>query len=150
VRREVREVIADWLLLAGALALIVALFLPWSHQFSRAFLAQWGPTGALRGIPRSPTAWQVYSMGDVALAALAVALLVVALIGGRTRRVVVLAATAVALAFVVHAAAVPPTLGAEGLNGPVSNSPGSGAGETVALAALAVTLAGLLLSFTAD
>jgi hypothetical protein len=150
VRREVREVIADWLLLAGALSLLVSLFLPWSHQLSRAFLAQWGPTGALRGIPRSPTAWQVYSMADVALAVLAVALLGVALIGGRARRLVVLAAAAVALAFVIHAGAVPPTLGVAGLNGPVSDAPAAGAGETVALAALAVAIAGLALSFTAD
>jgi hypothetical protein len=143
-------VIADWLLLAGAVGLLVSLFLPWSHQFSRAFLAHWGPTGTLRGIPRNPTAWQVYSMVDVALAVLAVALVGVALIGGRMKRLIVLAASAVALAFVIHASGVPPTHGVAGLSGPVANAPASGPGETMAIAGLSVALVALAISFTAD
>jgi hypothetical protein len=150
VRREVREVIADWLLLFGAVALLVSLFLPWSHQFSHAFLAEWSSTGVLRGIPRDPTAWQVYSVADGALALLVATLLVVALIGGRLRRFAVLLGAAVALAFTVHAASAPPTNGAVLPAGSVANSPRSGAGETVAIAGLAVALAGLALSFTAD
>jgi hypothetical protein len=150
VRREVREVIADWLLLAGVAGLLVSLFLPWSHQFSSAFRAYWGPTGALRGVPRDPTAWQVYSMADVVLAVVAVALLVVALVGGRARRLLALGGAAVALGFAIHASAVPPTNGAGVLAGPVADAPAAGAGETVAIAGLAVAILGLGVSFTAD
>jgi hypothetical protein len=151
VRAEVREVVADWLLLAGAGALLVSLFLPWSHQFSRAFLAQWQPTGALRGVPRDPTAWQVYSTLDIALAAVGAALLGVALHGGRHARVAVLAASALALAFALHALSVPPTSGALlYAPGVPADAAVAGAGETVAIAGLGVAIAALLLSFTAD
>lgn len=142
--------IADWLLLLGAVGLLVSLFLPWSHQFSRAFLTQWRPTGALRGIPRDPTAWQIYSLVDVGYAALVAVLLWVALLGGRLRRVAALAAAGVALAFAAHALAVPPTNGAFLPATPVVNAPQAGAGETVAVAALSVAIAALVLSFTAD
>jgi hypothetical protein len=150
LRREVREVIADWLLLFGAVGLLVALFLPWSHQFSRGFLAEWSSTGALRGVPRDPTAWQVYSVADVGLALVAAGLLLVALVGGRVRRLGVLVAVAVALAFVVHAAGSAPTSGATPGMSRVANSPQPGPGETVAIAALAVGLGALVLSFTAE
>ena len=65
--REQREVIADWLIVAGAVALFASLFLTWSHQFSPAFLAAWGTSDALRGVPHDPTAWQVYASADVLL-----------------------------------------------------------------------------------
>lgn len=111
--------------------LLVALFLPWSHQ------------RASPGFPHSPTAWQVYSIVDVLLAVLAGGLLAVALLGGRTARVVVLLGAALALAFTVHALGVPPS------NGAIAGSPASGAGEPTAIVALAVAIAGLALSFTA-
>jgi hypothetical protein len=130
--REVREVVADWLMLLGAVVLLVALFLPWSRQH------------ALPGFPASQSAWQVYSVVDVLLAALAVGLLAVALLGGRYGRLVVLGAAAVAAAFTIHALSVPPS------NGAAAGSPGSGAGEVVALVALGAALIGLVLSFTAE
>jgi hypothetical protein len=154
--REAREVIADWLILLGAVALLVSLCLPWSHQFSRAFLAEWAGSVQLRNVPHSPTAWQVYSAADVLLALLAGSLLAVALTGGRRRKLAVLIASACALAFTLHARSVPPTNGADisqpavGVPGYVANSPAAAAGETVALAALGVAIVGVALSFTAD
>lgn len=151
VRRDVREVIADWLILLGAIALFAALFLPWSHQLSRGFEAVFASTGALRGVPRNPTAWQVYSVLDAGLALLAGSLVLVSMLGGRTRRLVVLAGAGVALAFAVHAEVKPPTTGTVLYSTPaVTDHPRAGAGETVAIAALAVAIAGLALSFTAD
>ena len=153
---EQREVIADWLIVAGAALLFVSLFLSWSHQFSPAFLAVWGTSDALRGVPLSPNAWQVYSSADVLLALLAVALVAVAVLGSRPARFGVLAAALIALAFTLHALAVPPTNGATIFN-PALNVPNyfpssatSGPGETLALIALGVGIAGLGLSFTAD
>jgi hypothetical protein len=130
--RELREVVADWLMLLGAVVLLVALFLPWSRQH------------ALPGLPASLTAWQVYSGVDVLLAALALALLAVALLGGRYTRLVVLLAAGVATAFTIHALSVPPS------NGAAAGSPGSGAGEVVAIVALGLGIAGLALSFTTE
>ena len=149
--RELREVIADWLILFGALGLLVSLFLPWSHQFSRAFLAEWARSGALRDVPENPTAWQVYSVADVILALVAGGLIAVAMIGGRAARLVVLAGGGIVLAFTVHALSVPPTNGANlSLPGLAANAPASASGEVVAIAALGTAIAGLLLSFTAD
>ncbi len=130
--REVREVVADWLMLLGAVALLVALFLPWSHQ------------QALPHFPSSQTAWQVYSVLDVLLAVLAAGLLAVALLGGRVARLVVLLALAVAVAFTVHALSVPPS------NGAAAGSSTSGTGEVVAIVALGLGIAGLALSFTTE
>jgi hypothetical protein len=130
--REVREVVADWLMLLGAVALLVALFLPWSHQ------------QALPRFPSSQTAWQVYSVVDVLLAVLAAGLLAVALLGGRVARLVVVLAAAVAVAFSVHALSVPPS------NGAAARSSASGTGEVLATVALGVAIAGLALSFTAE
>ena len=130
--RELREVVADWLMLLGAVTLLVALFLPWSYQ------------QPLPGFPRTQTAWEAYSAVDVLLAALAGALLAVALLGGRYARVVVLLAAGAAAAFTVHALSVPPS------NGAAAGSPGSGAGEVVAIVALGLGIAGLALSFTAE
>jgi hypothetical protein len=85
-----------------------------------------------------------------------VALLGLALWGGRARRVVVALLLAVALAFTVHAASVPPTNGSVVFDSS-SSPPGyvptgatSGAGETLALIALALGAAGVALSFTVD
>ena len=142
MRRDIRELTADWLMLLGAVALLVSLFLPWSHQrFPR--------TAILAGVPLDPTAWQVYSVLDVGLAGLVAALAAVAAIGGRVRRLLVLGAAAVALAFAVHARASPPTNGLA-VPGAVIQPPRPGDGETVAIAGLGVAIAGLALSFTAD
>jgi hypothetical protein len=151
-----RELIADWLIILGAVALFGSLFLTWSHQFSAAFLAQWGSSDQLRGVPHNPTAWQVYSSADVLLGLLAVALVGVALSGGRRVRAGAGAAVAIALAFTVHALSRPPINGANifdpslGTPNYVPNAPTAGVGVTVAVAALGVSLLGLLLSFTAD
>jgi hypothetical protein len=152
VSRQRRELVADWLIIWGAAALFMSLFLAWSHQFSAGFLAEWAGTGALRGAPRNPTAWQAYSIADVLLALLAAVLPAVALIGGRRARIGALAAAGIALAFTLHALSVPPTNGANifpsavSARGYVLNSPSAGLGETVAIAGLGVAVAGLLLS----
>jgi hypothetical protein len=130
--RQAREVLGDWLMLFGAIVLLVALFLPWSHEH------------AFPGFPRSPTAWQVYSVVDVLLALLAGGLVAAALLGGRAARITVLVAAAAAVAFTAHAVGVPPSNGAD------AGSPASGPGEVVALVALALAMAGVALSFTAE
>ena len=151
-----RETIADWLMLISALTLFGSLFLTWSHQFSPAFYAEWGGSSALAGVPRDPTAWQVYSVVDVLLALSAGALLAVALRGGRAPRWLTLLAFVIALAFVLHAASDPPTNGTDLLGaaaqapGYTPNMPRAGAGETVAIAALGLGIAGLVLSLSAD
>ena len=151
VSKAMRETIADWLMLIGALVLFGSLFLTWSHQFSPAFYSVWRGSSALEGVPRNPTAWEVYSVADLLLALAAGALL-----GGRTGRWLTLLVLVIALAFVLHAASDPPTNGADLLGaaaqtpGYTPNMPQAGAGETVALAALGLGIPGLLLSLTAD
>ena len=148
---------SGWLTLLGAVGLFASLFLSWSHQLPASVLAVAGSSPALRGVPRDPTAWQVYSIVDVLLALLVAALVVLALAGGSRRvRVAVLVAGALAAAFVIHALSVPPTNGVLVLN-PVASSPQylpsaatSGAGEVVALAALIVGGVGLVLSLASD
>jgi hypothetical protein len=151
-----RELFADWLIVFGGLGLLVSLFLSWSHQFSTPLGAQLGSAPQLQGIPHDPTAWQVYSAADMILALLAVALIGVALLGGRSVRMVALVAGAIALAFVLHALGAPPTNGANVFDPSLSvpsyfpNSPGAGPGETVAIASLGVALFGLALSFMSE
>lgn len=149
-----REVLSDWMIVLGGATLLGSLFLTWSHQFSAPFLVEFGP--AISGVPRDPTAWQVYSAADIALALLAVGLLASALLGTHGARWVAGVAAGIALAFVIHALAVPPTDGANIFNPALSvpdyAPPGStaGPGETVALIGLLVALSGLGMSFTAD
>ncbi len=148
-----REVISDWLMLLGAPILLGSLFLAWSHQFSAGFIARYAHPPALTGIPRDPTAWQVYSVVDVLLAVLAGGVLAVALRGARPARIAVLLGLLVALAFTLHALSAPPTNGAtlsEAGLGYVPESPGTGLGEPLALVALGLGLGGLALSFTVD
>jgi hypothetical protein len=147
---------ADWLMVVAAMALLVSLFLPWSHQLSGAVRAQYGASAAFQGVPTDPTAWQVYSAVDVMLALLAGGLLAGALRGGRGVRLGLLAALALAAAFTLHALSAPPTNGAT-LFDPSLSPPGytpnpavAGIGETLALVALGLGLGGLALSFTAD
>ncbi|MGH2858902.1 MAG: hypothetical protein ACRDMJ_15615 [Solirubrobacteraceae bacterium] len=152
--RRLRETISDWLMALAAPVLFVALFLPWSHQFSGAFLARWGDTSALRGVPRDPTAWQVYSAADVLLALIAAGLLAVSLWGGRARRLALAIALVVALAFTAHALAAPPTNGAVVFDAAAGtyapNDPSAGVGEYLALVALALGAGGVAFAFTAD
>jgi hypothetical protein len=154
--RNGRGVLADWLVMAGAVVLFGSLFLTWSHQLSPSLLARYGASAALRGIPRDPTAWQVYSIADVLLAGLAAALAVIAAAGSRAARLAVSGAAALGLAFVLHATTTPPTNGANIANSALTptayfpNSPSAGVGPTIAACGLAVALAGLVLSFPAD
>jgi hypothetical protein len=156
VSRQRRELLADLLIVLGAAGLLVSLFLSWSHQFSPAFLARWGASDQLRGVPHDPTAWQLYSAADVILALLAGGLIAVALVGRRASRLVAIVAAGIGLAFTVHALSVPPTSGVNifdpslSVPGYFPNSPAAGVGETVAIAALIVAIVGLALSFTAD
>ncbi len=150
------EDVGDWLIVASSLLLLGSLFLAWSHQFSPAFLNKFGGSAVVAGIPRDPTAWQVYSGADVLLALVAAALLVVALLGNRRARLGVLVAVAIALGFTLHALSDPPANtatiydSAARASGYVANSPGAGPGETVALIALGVAIVGLGLSFAAE
>jgi hypothetical protein len=154
VSKGAREVISDWLMLLAAPVLLLSLFLAWSHQFSPAFRHRY--PHLLAGVPGDPTAWQVYSVADVLMAVLAVGLVVIALRGSGPGRVAVLLGLGVALAFVIHALAVPPTSGADlfdpSLRPPAytPNHPSSDAGEVVALIALITGTAGVLVSFAAD
>jgi hypothetical protein len=156
LNRNRRGVLADWMIMAGALVLFGSLFLTWSHQFSPSLLARFNGSDVLRGIPGDPTAWQVYSIADVLLAVLAAAMAVIAAAGGRTARLVVSAPAAIGLGFALHATSAPPTNGVNIVNPALTppayyaNSPGAGIGATVAVCALAVALVGLALSFTAD
>jgi hypothetical protein len=151
-----RELFADWLIMAGGLGLLISVFLTWSHQFSAAFLLRFGSSSQLQGVPRDPTAWQVYSAADVLLAMLAAALIGVALIGGRRVRVGALVATALGLAFTLHALSTPPTNGANVFDPSLSvpgyfpSAPTAGPGASLAIAALGVALVGLAVSLTAD
>jgi hypothetical protein len=154
-RRQIREGIADWLIVFGALLLLLSLFLTWSHQFTNAFVGEVG-SDQLRGIPRDPTAWQVYSITDVLLALLAGALVVAALVAGRGARISALVAAVLALVFTIHAANVAPTNGVNvaapdaGVSHLLPSTATSGGGEVVAIVALGIAIVGLALSFTAD
>jgi len=156
VSKGKRETVSDWLMTLSAPLLLGSLFLTWSHQFSRSFLARWGTTSVLQGIPHDPNAWQVYSAADVLLVLVAGGLLAVALWGGRIRRLMLVLALMIALAFTVHALGTPPTDGAvvfePSLNPPAyaPNAPRSGVGEDVALLALLLGIGGVALSFTVD
>ena len=151
-----RGLLADVLVAIGALGLFGSLFLTWSHQFSASFLARFGSSEVLRGVPRDPNAWQVYSTADVLLTVLAVALLGVALAGGRRARIGALVAAAAGLVFALRALSDPPTNGANVFN-PSLNVPqlfpsgaDAGAGETLAIVALLAAIAGLALSLRSD
>ncbi|MFZ0087963.1 MAG: hypothetical protein WAL63_00560 [Solirubrobacteraceae bacterium] len=154
--KATRETVSDWLMAVAAPILFGSLFLTWSHQFSPGFLARWGHSAAVVGIPRDPTAWQVYSAADVMLAGVAAGLLAVALWGGRGRRLALALVLAVAVAFTVHALVVAPTNSvsifepAASPPGYAANAPSAGPGVIVALIALALGGAGIALSFTAD
>jgi len=156
VSKGKRETVSDWLMTLSAPLLLGSLFLTWSHQFSRSFLARWGTTSVLQGIPHDPNAWQVYSAADVLLVLVAGGLLAVALWGGRIRRLMLVLALMIALAFTVHALGTPPTDGAvvfePSLNPPAyaPNAPRSGVGEDMALLALLLGIGGVALSFTVD
>jgi len=156
VTKDDRSVIADWLVLFSALLLGLSLFLTWS-SLSPAYVAIAEKLQTLQTVPRSPTAWQVYSSADVLLLLLAVALLGVALKGPRRARICTLMACVLELAFTIHAEGDPPTNGAAtdfrpGVGGPtyVSPSPAPGAGETAAIIALLGAIGGLTLSLTTD
>jgi hypothetical protein len=141
-------------MMAAGVLLLISLFLVWSHQLSAAVVTRYAGTGVFDGIPRNPDAWQVYTTADVLLALLSVGLVVTALRGGRTFRMVLTAAVAIALAFVVHALDTPPTNGANVFDSATRSYVATGArvgiGVTVALIALSAAAAALLLSFTAD
>jgi hypothetical protein len=154
-RREIRESVADWMIVIGALLLALSLLLTWSHQFTNTFVQKVGGD-QLHGIPRDPTAWQVYSIADVLLALLAAALVVAALVAGRGARISALVAAVLGLVFSIHAANVAPTNGVNiatpdaGVAHLVPSTATSGGGEVMAIVALGIAIAGLALSFTAD
>ena len=140
--------------MAAAVLLLISLFLVWTHQLSPTVVARYAGTGVFDGIPRNPNAWQVYTSADVLLALLSVGLMVGALRGGRTIRMVLIATVVIALAFVVHALGTPPTNGASvfapATRSYVATGAHAGIGVTVALVALAAAAAALLLSLTTD
>lgn len=154
--KGLRETISDWLMAIAGPLLAGSLFLTWSHQLSASLRAQYGASAALQGVPADPNAWQVYSAADVLLVLVAAGLIVVALVGGRGRRVVLALGLAVALAFVIHALSVPPTNGVTLFDptlappGYSANAVSSGAGEVLALVALVLGSVGVALGFTVD
>jgi hypothetical protein len=156
VTKDDRNVIADWLVLFSAIVLCGSLVLSWS-TLSPAYVALADKLQTLQGVPRSPTAWQVYSAADVLLALLVVALVGVALMGPRRARICTLVACVVALAFAIHAEGSPPTNGAAtafrpslGVTSYVPPAPTPGAGETAAIIALVGAIGGLALSLMTD
>lgn len=157
MRRTFRgQPVADWLMLIGGFILFISLFLTWSHQLPPSLLDLFAGSAAIQGVPRDPTAWQVYSVADVLLAVLAAALVAVALRGpSRRLRAAVLVAVAVALGFTVHAESVAPTNGmllVDPRNPPtyLPHQATPGAGEVVAIVALALAALGVLLSLALD
>jgi hypothetical protein len=150
------EPLGDWLILGGAAALFGSLFLPWSHQFSQLLLMQFRGAPILQGVPHDPTAWQVYSVADVLLALVALALVLAAVVGNHAARQVVTVVSVIALIFVIHAVSAPPTTGTLLFNPALAvpqyapTNPGSAPGETVALLGLLAALAGLALTFWVD
>lgn len=135
----------------------MSLFLTWSHQLPSRVLAAAGGSAALRGVPPDPTGWQVYSVADVLLAALALALVATAL-AARSRRVRIglLVVLALAVAFTLHALGAPPTSGvllidpAAATARYLPDAAGAGVGETVALVSLGVAALGLSASLVRD
>jgi hypothetical protein len=145
--------VGDWLIALGAIGLFVSLFLTWSRQIPPALLAV---PGAHVGVPPDPTGWQVYSVADVALAALALALAVGAMIGRRRFLAILAAFVLVGLGFVVHALSSPPTNGVRLVNPGsvipqyVAIAPTAGVGELIALVALVVALGGIAVSLVSE
>ena len=150
--KENEEAASDWLIVVGAVLLFSSLFLTWSHQVSPHLLILFGHTATLSGVPRDPTAWQVYSTSDVVLTLVAAALGAAALFGSHRARLLVALVALLALAFVVHALAVPPTNGVllSLGHGYLQTGASAGPGETLALVGLLVALGGLGLSFVSD
>jgi hypothetical protein len=154
VSARAREALADWLMALAAPLLLGSEFLTWSHQVRGELAARFGASAVLAGVPRDPTAWQVYSSADVLLALIAGGLAAVALWGGRVRRRFLLAGLLLGLAFTTHALLAAPR------NGVLVFTPSdgryvdpgatAGAGEWVALIALVVGTAGVGLSMSAD
>jgi hypothetical protein len=154
VSKGKREAISDWLMMLAGPILLGSLFLTWSHQFSRSFLARYASSAALAGVPHDPNAWQLYSVVDVLLGLVAAALIAVSLRGTRNARVALALGLAVAVAFTIHALSVPPTNGADLFDAAAdhyaADLPTAGPGVTVALVALVLGSVGVLMSFTAD
>lgn len=150
--RRARKLAADYLVVAGAIGLLVSLFLTWSHQYPRSLRTLPGLPVGLTGVPRDASAWQVYSVADVLLAGLAVGLLVVVFTGFARGRVAAVIAMLIALAFTLHALSAPPSNGVDIVQpaaGPpryVSSLARAGPGGTVAIVALVAALGGLALS----
>ena len=154
--REDRGVIADWVVLISAVLLFGSLFLSWS-RLSPSYLTIANQLQTLQGVPREPTAWQVYSAADVLLALLAAALIVVALVGSKRGQIGAILAAFFALIFTIHAVSAPPTNGAANAFQPsldvptyVAPSPTPGPGETLAVIALVAAVAGLGVSLASE
>jgi hypothetical protein len=152
VRHEGRQAAANWSILAGGVLLFVSLFLTWSHQIPPWLPARLG-RGALAGVRRAPDAWQVYSAADILLCLLAAGLGWCAVTRRRSVRWLSAGLAAGAMAFVAHAVSAPPTNGVlfqlGGRGGRVYGAaapPSPGAGEVLALIALALALGGLALA----
>jgi hypothetical protein len=154
VSARAREALADWLMALAAPLLLGSEFLTWSHQVRGQLAARYGTSAALAGVPRDPTAWQVYSTVDVLLALVAAGLAAVALWGGRVRRRVLFGGLLLGLAFTAHALAAAPRNGvlvfAPSTGRYIDPRATAGVGEWVALVALVVGTAGAGLSMSAD
>jgi hypothetical protein len=134
----------------GGLMLLVALFLPWSHQLPPSVLERFGGSSGLAGIPANPNAWQVYNTMQWVLVILAAVLITAWANAGWRPRLIRGGLVVVAGAFVLHALIVAPTDGLPLASGGtpahyLASAAGSGAGERFALVGLLTALIGLAL-----
>ena len=131
----------------GGLLLVASLLLSWSHQVHPSLRAR-VPAAALFGVPADPTAFQVYAITGELLVLLGLVVAAAGLWGQRRERALTLGLVVLAVAFTLHALAVPPTDGVLLAAGPgryLAVHAGAGPGETLALVGLAVAGAGLAL-----
>src|SRR5438132_912365 len=123
----------------GGAALFVSLFLIWSQPDESRFLVLFGAVDRLKA-----NAWQVYSVADALLPALAALLVAVALAPRRWPRLIALTAAIAGLVFVLNALASPPEIPAVTASVRLGLPPSplivTGAGEVVAAAALTVSI----------
>ncbi len=148
------------LIAGGGLGLLGSLFADWRTSPFRNFLFLFGALNRVGGLLQGDrSAWQLYSIADILLAALAVLLVVVAAIDRWQLRAVAVLPTIAGLVFAIRAVVDPPAFltvsEVFGTNAAAASvparvvryfAPQSGPGETIAIVALAIALSGLALA----
>lgn len=144
--------VAAALIAAGAAALFVSLFLTWSSTGLGNYLVVFGAVHRLAAALPHRDAWHTYSVADILLAALAAGLFVAAVFRHRVFRIVIAVFALAGLAFCIQSVADPPKVagvGRLGLGFMLAFVSSAGAGQTVAIVALAIALLGLALTVRA-